>query len=246
MNKKPAKPEPRHEIQLGEKPVSYTIRKSSKASRVRLSIGPDTGLVVIVPGKFPEVRVEGIIRDKEKWVLAKLHDMEILAKKRRTAGEDKNSLLRYLGKAYRIVTIVSASSPVRVELTGDKALITLPEDDPLLLERALDLWYRWAAEQFFSQRAEFFAKQMGVDYGTIFYRNQKSRWGSCSAKKNLSFNIRLVMAPSEVVDYLVIHELSHLKEMNHSRNFWALVESYCPGRKKYQTWLKEHGPGLVL
>lgn len=95
------------------------------------------------------------------------------------------------------------------------------------------------------KRAEYYAEIMEVRYGRITIRNQVSRWGSCSAKGNLNFNCLLMLCPKEVLDYVVIHELCHLKEMNHSKKFWSLVEHFCPEYKQHKTWLKEHGNELI-
>ena len=95
------------------------------------------------------------------------------------------------------------------------------------------------------KRVEYYAKIMGVSYGRITIRNQVSRWGSCSAKGNLNFNCLLMLCPAEVIDYVVVHELCHLKEMNHSKKFWSLVERFCPEYKQHKVWLKEHGNELI-
>ena len=88
------------------------------------------------------------------------------------------------------------------------------------------------------QRVEYFARQVGVTYGRITIRNQKTRWGSCSSKGNLNFNCLLMLAPTEILDYVVVHELCHRKEMNHSKAFWGEVEKVLPEYKKSVNWLK--------
>ncbi len=90
-----------------------------------------------------------------------------------------------------------------------------------------------------------YAEIAGVTYGRITIRNQKSRWGSCSSKGNLNFNCMLMKAPEEVLDYVIIHELCHRKEMNHSKAFWAEVAKLCPDYKAHRKWLKEHGDELM-
>ena len=94
-------------------------------------------------------------------------------------------------------------------------------------------------------RVAHFAALMGVEYGRITVRNQKTRWGSCSGKGNLNFNCLLMLAPDGVVDYVIIHELCHLKEMNHSARFWAEVEKVMPDYKEHRLWLKRHGGELM-
>ncbi len=101
------------------------------------------------------------------------------------------------------------------------------------------------AAEVIPERASTIAKEIGVCYKKITIRNQLTRWGSCSSKGNLNFNCLLMLCPEETVDYVIIHELCHLKEMNHSSRFWALVEEYCPRRKEHIRWLKENGSALI-
>lgn len=96
------------------------------------------------------------------------------------------------------------------------------------------------------EKVRYFAGKIGVDYGRISIRNQKTRWGSCSGKGNLNFNCLLMLTPDEVQDYVVIHELCHRKEMNHSPKFWAEVAKFMPDYKQKRKWLKENGEGIML
>lgn len=102
-----------------------------------------------------------------------------------------------------------------------------------------------AAEKWFPERVAFFAPRLGVTYGNITLRSQHTRWGSCSGKGNLSFNCLLMLAPEAVRDYVVVHELCHRREMNHSKAFWQLVESAFPGAGDCRRWLKENGSRLI-
>ena len=117
-----------------------------------------------------------------------------------------------------------------------------PERPPLSAEDKAR--YRAAAREIFTRKAEYYARIMGVTYGRISIREQKTRWGSCSAKGNLNFNWRLIFAPEEVLDYVVVHELAHRKEINHSRAFYAVVESVLPDYRRARKWLRENGPSL--
>ena len=95
------------------------------------------------------------------------------------------------------------------------------------------------------ERVEYFAKVIGVTYGKITIRNQKTRWGSCSSKGNLNFNCLLMLVPPEVLDYVVVHELCHRKQMNHSKAFWSEVEKVLPDYKEARKWLKEEGSQMI-
>lgn len=94
-------------------------------------------------------------------------------------------------------------------------------------------------------KVKYYAEIMGVTYGRITIRNQKTRWGSCSNKGNLNFNCLLMLMPDKVLDYVVVHELCHLKQMNHSKKFWKEVERYMPDYKNYKKWLNENGGALI-
>ena len=111
-----------------------------------------------------------------------------------------------------------------------------PEDIRLLADQAL---------RELSPRIAAYAGQMGVTYGRVTIRNQKTRWGSCSSKGNLNFNCLLMLTPREVQDYVIVHELSHRKEMNHSPKFWEVVEEVLPDYKKRRKWLRENGTVII-
>lgn len=111
---------------------------------------------------------------------------------------------------------------------------------------ALEKRYITAAKEYFPKRVACFAPLTGGTYTRITIRDQKTRWGSCSAKGTLSFNWRLMLAPPAVLDYVVVHELCHLTHMDHSKAFWSLVESICPDYRTHRKWLKDHGQELIL
>lgn len=224
--------------------VPYAVKISRRAKIVRLAVSAEKGLEVIVPENYPIDQVEVLLRRKEKWILEKIRTLEDNVRKVKTG--DNLSVLRYLGQEYPVVTVYDAGSGIQVVLEQGKAMVTLTKERPELLEEVLEAWYRWVARELFTRRVEFYAEKMCVSYEKIFIKKLKSRWGSCSMRKNLNFNLCVVMAPLEVVDYIVIHELAHLKVMNHSRQFWEVVETYCPEYQKHRDWLKKHGPGLNL
>ena len=111
-----------------------------------------------------------------------------------------------------------------------------PEELNVLADRALEV---------IPERVSFFAQKLGVTYGGITIRSQRSRWGSCSSAGNLNFNCLLMLTPPEVVDYVVVHELCHRKEMNHSPAFWTEVEKILPDYKTQKKWLKDNGNSLI-
>ena len=123
-------------------------------------------------------------------------------------------------------------------------LSKLPEVQPKLSEAELQTLARQAKEVL-PEIAASYAPKVGVDYGRITIRAQRTRWGSCSAQGNLNFNCLLMLMPDDVMEYVVVHELCHRKEMNHSARFWAEVERVLPGYRESRRWLKENGGGLI-
>ena len=113
------------------------------------------------------------------------------------------------------------------------------------LDAAQEKELRERAKSVLAQRTAYFARQIGVTYGKITVRDQKTRWGSCSQTGNLNFNFRLILAPSEVLDYVVVHELCHRRQMNHSTQFWQEVAQVLPDYRKRKAWLTENGWRLM-
>lgn len=136
--------------------------------------------------------------------------------------------------------VASKSHWIETHLTIKNEAPKLPEFAPEEL-RAL----AQQAVKMIPERVAYFAPLVGVPYGRITIRNQRSRWGSCSGKGNLNFNCLLILVPQEVMDYVVVHELCHRIEMNHSLKFWAEVERVLPDYRERQKWLRENGPALI-
>ena len=122
-------------------------------------------------------------------------------------------------------------------------LAQTPQLPPLTAEELRELARKAAAV--IPERAAYFAPIVGVTYGRVTIRSQHTRWGSCSAKGNLNFNCLLMLAPAQVLDYVVVHELCHRKEMNHSQRFWAEVAKVCPEYARHRKWLKDNGGALI-
>ena len=139
----------------------------------------------------------------------------------------------------------NSGTRVAMRLAGEECVLTLrdPEDEDQVREALKRALSRRALERV-RERLEFYAPKLGVAFNRVAIRDQRSRWGSCSAKHNLNFNWKLIMAPPEVLDYVVIHELCHLIEFNHSPRFWRLVEGQMPEYESWKKWLKDHGKEL--
>jgi predicted metal-dependent hydrolase len=151
-------------------------------------------------------------------------------------------LFRYLGRQYQLNVIEDRIE--RVTLCGEQIIIGLPNvDDPRHIQKLLTRWYRAQAKQVFAERLMACfpsVVHLGVAMPPLTIRTMKTRWGSCSSKGRIALNLKLIQAPSELIDYVVLHELCHLKELNHSRRFWALMTQVLPGWKQKREQLNDY------
>lgn len=147
------------------------------------------------------------------------------------------------GRALEIELVRAERCALRIEGDTFRLALRQPDDDAAVRAAIRQVLSRRALVRI-RERLAHYAPEIGVQFGRVAIRDQKSRWGSCSAKQNLNFNWKLIMAPPEALDYVVIHELCHLIEFNHSRRFWQLVEAQMPEYEAWKKWLKQHGAEL--
>jgi predicted metal-dependent hydrolase len=229
---------------INHQTVTYTLRRSFRARRVRLEISQRHGLTVIVPRSYNINGIPGLLKSKEPWIsrtMTRLSQCQPLPTPRKLKSGDT---LPYLGRDLELVKQPNHHGD-DVSLEGNKLAVRPDLFNDGLLEPALEQWYRTEAARLITDLTDKLSSQMGIGYKRIGIRGQRTRWGSCSRKKNLSFNWKLIMAPEPIVEYVVIHELLHLKEMNHSKKFWELVARYCPGWREHKKWLKKHEADLT-
>lgn len=165
-----------------------------------------------------------------------------LSKKFKLENQDE---LPYLGERRSLTVIREDRKRARVVSAMGRIVLYVPyEADYEYKRKQLEKWYRKEAAGVLFEKAAEFAGYLQVSFKELHIKDQKSRWGSCSSRGSLNFNWRILMAPEPVCDYVVIHELCHLKHMNHSPDFWQLVAAFCPNYKQYRKWLRENG-GLL-
>ncbi len=228
--------------------MQYQLIRSKRKS-IAISFDRDGNLTVKAPSWVSRSRIDAFVASKEEWILATAVRLErerekALAGRLRLENGDE---LSYLGEKRVLSVIREQRSRARVSCVTDRLLLWVPYEADYEMKRAcLEKWYRRQAQSVFAQKAQEFAEILGVDFKEIHIKDQKSRWGSCSGRGNLNFNWRLIMAPEPVCDYVIIHELCHLRFMDHSACFWELVGSICPEYKQYRRWLKENGQRLYV
>jgi predicted metal-dependent hydrolase len=235
-------------LKIGDAVIPYKIKDSTKAKNIRLVID-NNGLHVIKPLRVKISDVERVLKEKSSWIYK--HYVELLQKKQSMPVRkwETGETLLYLGQNCKINIMGHKKSIASVSFDGDAFFVymdenTTGEERNLLIESVFKKWYRKAAEIVLNERLEHFCRITGLKFRAMRLKEQKTRWGSCSKDGNLNFNWKLIMAPLWVVDYVVLHEVSHLRHLNHSKDFWSLVTHYMPDYKKAQEWLKNHGAAL--
>lgn len=221
---------------------SYKIIRNRRfSSNATISITEKNGVVVRVPFWMPNAFVNNFIEEKTDWI--KKHLERLNSKKISQKYTDGEKHL-FFGKEYPL-SIKTSDSPgrCRIELLEDKLQVQIYSGTPenqyaTKIKEALLYWYLEKGIEVITDKVNFYSEKMGVTYKKINLKNVTSIWGSCSPTNCLSFNRKLVMAPHEVVDYVVIHEVAHMVHRNHSSRFWSLVSQFDHQYKSHRRWLK--------
>lgn len=194
----------------------------------------------------PRAMLTDIVEEVRQFLADLKRDLPEVFRDRRTPKDaSRTKRIPYRG-GYLEFRSEPASTMERstVEASGDTLLLRRSPRDPRPPGGILEEWYRGRAREVLADRVEHWAGETGVRCRRISVKDQRTLWGSCSPNGNLYFNWRLIMAPAGVLDYVVIHELCHLREMNHSKRFWRFVSRWCPDHKVHRRWLRKHGRDL--
>lgn len=230
----------RRQVDLLGKTVEYEVTHSSDATQTRIDIDIHGVRVVVPDGE--SVNPAELLEENATWVIEKTDQFEQYREKAPERNFDEGETFPYLGEQHRVVTESRPSSSV-VDGTFRLAKHHVQQTS---IRRALETLYRREARKRFERRADHFAEEMGVEYEQIEIRNQRTRWGSCSTTGTLGLNWRLMMAPSEIIDYVIIHEIAHLQEPDHSDTFWSLVSEHDPNYEKHTEWLRQNSSKLIF
>ncbi|MDD5299309.1 MAG: SprT family zinc-dependent metalloprotease [Gallionella sp.] len=221
--------------QLAGKNIPYTLKRSSRRRSIGLRID-DRGLTVSVPLRASEKWLHSVLQDKAYWVVEKLDGWQT-RKPVETCWTDGEAI-SYLGELLTL-HVVQSLFATPVQRRGSKLWIFVAGDSaPAHVEQAVLRWYRQEAEQLFAQRAAHFSALLDVAPRAVKLSAAKTQWGCCTARGSVRLNIQLIKLPLHLIDYVVVHELAHLREMNHSERFWKLVESVCPDYARLRRELK--------
>ncbi len=228
------------EITLQGEKAAYEVRHSDEASEPRIDVDIH-GVRVVLPEDSttdPEV----LLSENAAWVIEKKQKYDSYREQVPDREFEPGETFPYLGEEYEIVVEKRPSS----EVIENALRLAEHHVEQTSIKRALETLYRRKAREYFENNADRLADEMGVEYDKIEIRNQRTKWGSCSTSGTLGLNWRLMMAPPNVVEYILTHELAHLREQNHSDEFWSIVAEHDPEYQNHAEWLEENSTQLVF
>ena len=210
------------------------VRRSPRARRTRVSVDAGGTVEVVLPARLPDRSAHDAVAELRPWIESR---RQALAAARREYDGPAGTV-PYLGEALRLI-----AEPGRRRVTRRDGALLVAAEEP---GPALEAFYRRAARAEIAPRLDAACARAGTTYGRLTIRAQKTRWASCSSSGAMSFNWKLLLAPAEVLDYVVEHEVCHLEIRDHSPRFWALLETRLPDWRARSDWLRRYGPLLSL
>lgn len=223
--------------------VAEVIR-TARIKSARLQV--EDGVVSIaVPKALETERIEQLLKDKHRWIKEKLYlhlQQQPAPKREMLSGE----AFPYLGRNYRLKITTGKLQPVKLLHGRLQVVVPKAMRHEHVIRDMLTHWYRLQAETRFKEKVKRYSGIVGVEPTDVSVKTFKSRWGSCNVKGEIQFHWKVIMAPHRIVDYVVVHELCHLKHHDHSPAFWKSVERILPDYAECRAWLKEFGVGFEV
>lgn len=240
----------KHILQTGENSIVYTVSRTGRKT-IGITINEKGDVKVSAPLFISEKEIIEVVRKKAAWITEKLNEL----KKRNlnTAAREyvSGEKLLYLGSEYTLKVVEKEQYKPIVFMQDDNIIVYIPRGLPeesrkQVIKDSLVKWYKQCFNDIACKRVKKYSYNLMIISCRIVIKDQKTRWGSCSSKGNINLNWRLVMAPLYIIDYVIVHELCHMRFMNHSKDFWNLVESIVPNYRECRRWLRENGYNLKI
>jgi hypothetical protein len=215
--------------------ISYLLKRSPKRRSIGLRIGTD-GLQVSAPSRISLKELGAILASKAGWIQQKLSYQQAHATPE--VNWQSGEKLLFLGNEIQLY-LAKDSKNRAVEFDGARLDVRMPNaDEASAVQRKIIQWYKQQALYDFNRRTALLAQKLGVPTPPVILSSARTRWGSCNSRGEIRLSWRLIQAPAPIIYYVVAHELAHLKEMNHSARFWAIVENLCPEYRQIERQLK--------
>jgi len=221
---------------------TYTLYRTPR--RRSISIYVDTGgIIVRAPSRMSVRRVRAFVESKSAWITKKQAEIAQRDAQRPAHRYAEGEIFSYLGNLYRLKP--ESAKKNHTIIRGEELVVGLKEGSPPeKIPEILEKWYIARARERFTERVSLYSAILGLSPARISVRGQKRRWGSCSSKGNINLNWKLITGPPEILDYVVAHELCHLRHRNHSPAFWSELERVFPNYRECRKWLRENGHKL--
>lgn len=232
------------EIELLGRLIPYTIARSHRRS-LAATVTAEGALAIKAPLLMPDFLVRRFLRDRAEWITSKVEERQRQQQTSDSVRYENGELIHFFEKMVLIIVTESAlAKKTRLYYIDNSFQVIIkpglaPAKRKKEIKAAIHHWYKNNIKTELTRRVDHYANLMGESYNKIYVKDVSSHWGSCSIRRNLNFNYRLAMIPVELADYVIIHELCHLKEMNHSSAFWNLVEKYLPDYREKRNRLKK-------
>lgn len=240
------------ETQFINNGISYLIVRSKKRSfSISMRIQNDLTVKVIAHPRMPFFVIKQLLASKEPWIK---HHMALMEKRPKPKKHEikEGGTIPYFGKDLLVRIIKSPDILLpKIQISDGAFIISIPsffdeEKQKITIKKAIDKWFLSQGKKILTEKSVYYAQSIGQDFNELKIKNVSSIWGSCSRDQNLSFNKKLLYAPHEVVDYVVIHEVCHLIHKHHGKSFWVCVEKLDPEYKHHRKWLRTNSHALEV
>lgn len=226
--------------------ITYKINRSRKRRKtIALQIRNETDVIVFAPYFTPVKEINRFIEEKQNWLNKTIRKQKEAADKNKAKAYETGETFLYLGKPYPLEVFFEPFEREGIVFQNDRFRLNARAGKELRKHYFVS-WYKKKAGDFIGPRVDFFSGMLKLPYKKLKITSAQSRWGSCSGDNHLAFSFRLVMAPPEIIDYVIVHELIHIREKNHSAGFWRHVEMTMPEYKKHRGWLKDNHHQFIL
>jgi len=226
--------------------VSYILKRSRKRRKtISLQITEQADVVVQAPYFTPVAEINSFLEQKSSWIQKNLRRTEEQKHQSREKLYESGESFYFLGATYPLEVFFRQDLPAGLVFSNSRFYLNC-QDGPPVRKNYFIQWYKNRAAEYLASQVKSIGRRLQLLPANIRITSARTRWGSCSPDNKLAFSFRLIMAPPIVVDYVIIHELMHIKEKNHSARFWNLLEAAMPGYGIHRRWLRENGHKFVL
>lgn len=225
-----------------EKMTYQIIRKPGKRA-ITITVSNRNEIKVSAPSGVSQAMIEEVLMRQQAWILKRLKINEALKVQYPAKAYQAGEVFHFLGRPHLLE--ISQASRREIDFEEGKIKVSFAEEEgPAAIPEIIQAWYESAAHSFLKNRITFYEEKMNLRSTGLEIKTLNSFWGSCRSSGKLKFNAKLMMAPPEVIDYVVVHELSHISHPNHSARFWSCVEAILPDYPVRRRWLTQHGQHL--